>query len=115
MKKFITNLLAAVMLCLSVASCGWLRNICKNDVEPTYGTSMMNSYVMEATRWQIDSICAADALPTMDKWIVKSFRDNETGVSIYKYMYIKSLGKDEVIYIIVGNSEPYSLQRRITK
>lgn len=75
----------------------------------------MSSFVMEATRWQVDSICKADALPQMDGWIKTSFRDFETGRSVTKYMYIQEVGENESIYIIMGDSEPYIVTKRITR
>lgn len=117
MKKFLSRLILAAGLMISVAGCGLLSKLHKpvDPVEPTYGNGMLNSYVMEATAWQVDSICNADALPSLDEWIVNSFQDFETGENIVKYMYIKRLGDNEIIYIIMGQKEPFNVTRRITQ
>jgi hypothetical protein len=114
MKKYIEKIAISLIMVMMVVSCGLFKKACKEkDVQ--FGTSMMNSYVMNASKWQVDSICTADTLPSLDKWIINQFKDYETGEYITKYMYIKSLGKDEIVYIIIGESEPYKVQRRITK
>ena len=114
MKEFIAKLAIAVGLCLSTVGCGWLIKVPKEN-EPVYGTHMLNSYVMTATEWQVDSICNADALPEMKTWMVTSFKDYETGNVVVKHMYFKSVGEKEIVYIITGVEEPYSVQRRITE
>ncbi len=103
------------MICVSVASCGWLTKVPKDDSNIVYGTQMFTSYTMNATNWQVDSICKADDLPNIDTWILNGFKDYETGENIVKRMYIKQTGKNEIIYIVTGTNEPYIVTRRITK
>lgn len=102
------------MICVSVASCGWLTKLPK-DNGGVYGTQMLTSYTMRATNWQIDSICRVDTLPNIDAWTLSGFKDYETGENIVKRMYIKQTGKNEIIYIVTGVDEPYLVTRRITK
>lgn len=119
MKKFFKNLLIALVLVLSVTSCGWLLSLFGTNGgggDVVFGTSTMkNSYVMKATEYQLDSICVADTLPNPDTWLGATFKDFETGEVIIKRMYIKHWGKTEITYILLGTAEPYSVTRRITE
>ena len=116
MKKFFKNLFLTIAVAASITSCGWLTKLSHSNTGTTeFGTTMKVSYTMQATDWQIDSICTADALPPLDEWIVNTFQDFETGQRIVKKMYIKEDTKNELIYIIVGSSEPYQVTRRITE
>jgi hypothetical protein len=113
MKKLLLNIILSITIVFSISSCGLFKKCQKT--EPTYGTQMVNSYVMQATSWQVDSICTADALPKFDTWYKTTFKDFETGETIYKYIYIKESGEREIIYIIEGKKEPYNVTRRITQ
>lgn len=116
MKKFLKNLLLSAAVVLSMSSCGWLTKLARNnDNNGVYGSSMRVSYTMMATNWQVDSICRVDELPSLEEWIVNSFQDYETGQYVVKKMYIKEEGQNEIIYIIVGQQEPYEVTRRITE
>lgn len=115
MKNILSKIILAIGLSISVVSCGWFTKMPKDNTDTNLGTSMMNSYVMDATMWQVDSICKADALPDMDVWLISTFKDFETGEAIVRRMYIKQLGEEEIIYIITGDNEPYKVTRRITK
>ena len=114
MKNWIKKIIVSAALCFSVVGCGLFKCTPKED-NNVLGTQMINSYVMEATSWQVDSICTADKLPNIDTWQATSFTDFETGAVIVKRMYIKKDGKVEYMYIISGSEEPYSVTRRITR
>lgn len=109
MKKIFTFIL---MLFLTL-SCSTTKNV--GDI--TFGTSvMMNSYEMQITQHQLDSICVADILPTYDKWIKTSFIDYETDSVFTKRLYLKDYSdENEVIYILLGEKEPYKITKRIAE
>ena len=84
-----------------------------NDV--SFGSSMKVSYTMVATSIQIDSICEYDTLPNVLTWKSMRFTDYETNTVYTKRLYIKDKNKDsEIVYIILGEKEPYVITRRIT-
>lgn len=117
MKRFFKNLFLTIALTASLTSCGWLTKLSRNNDgdQGTLGSSMKVSYTMMASAWQVDSICTADSLPIIDEWITNSFIDYETGMKITKRMYIKEDTENEIIYIIVGDSAPFQVTRRITE
>ena len=116
MKNHFKNFLISVFACLSIVGCDLIfKTPRNNDNNTALGTGMKNSYEMTATAWQVDSICTADTLPNIDDWLVTTFSDYETGSVIYKRMYVKEEGDNEIIYIIMGNNEPYKVTRRITE
>lgn len=117
MKKFFKHILLIVSLFALIGGCVWPTHV-KPGNDPNIvlgGPQMMNSYVMTASDFQVDSICVADTLPTLDTWMLSTFKDYETGETIVKRVYIKQQGETEVMYIITGRREPYSVTRRITK
>ena len=114
MKTFFKNLILTIVMCLSFVACDLIFKTPRKENQ-TFGTSMKASYEMMATAWQVDSICQADTLPNLDMWILQNFHDFETSTTITKRMYIKELGQNEIIYIILGNNEPYKVTRRITE
>ena len=114
MKKFFIHIILAALVFATAGQCvGGSGN--GNGGETTFGTSMRNSYTMQATNRQIDSICVVDTLPNISEWITMSFKDYETNETITKRMYIKNRGKKEATYIIMGNNEPYKVSLRITE
>lgn len=116
MKTFFKKFILTIVMCLSFVGCDLLFKTPRNDNNQTYGaTGMKASYEMVATAWQVDSICKADTLPNLDAWIFSTFNDYETGEIIYKRMYVKEGGEKEIIYIIMGDKEPYKVTRRITE
>lgn len=81
----------------------------------TFGSSMKVSYTMVANSMQIDSICEVDTLPNIITWKSMTFNDFETNTPYTKRLYIKDKNKDsEIIYILLGENEPYVITRRIT-
>lgn len=109
MKRIFTFLLIAFLL----FSCKTQENI----GEITFGTSsMQNLYEMTITQHQIDSICEADMLPNYTEWLKARFTDYETNTVFVKRMYFKSCSdENEVIYILIGESEPYKITKRIAE
>lgn len=89
----------------------------KNTGEITFGTSsMQNLYEMTITQHQIDSICDADMLPNYNEWLKARFIDYETNTVFVKRMYLKSCSdENEVIYILIGENEPYKITKRIAE
>lgn len=86
----------------------------KKTEEITFGSSMKLSYCMMINNSQLDSICNVDSLPNFKKWVSAKFTDYETNKVYFKRMYIKQYDDDyELIYILVGNEEPYKITRRI--
>lgn len=85
--------------------------------EITFGTSskqVANTLVI--TRTQLDSICKADLLPDYNAWMTMNFTDYETNVVYTKRIYFKNYSEDvEVIYILMGNEEPYKITIRIAE
>lgn len=89
----------------------------QNVGEITFGAPIMiNLYEMTITQHQLDSICEVDMLPTYEKWIKTSFIDYETDSVFTKRLYLKSYSEEnEVIYILLGEKEPYKIIKRIAE
>lgn len=117
MKKFFKYILLVVSIFALIGGCVWPTRVKPGNDDNIVlgGPQMLNSYVMTASDYQVDSICVADTLPSLDTWMLSAFKDYETGEQIVKRVYIKQSGDEEVMYIITGRSEPYSVTRRITK
>lgn len=110
MKKMI-KILLVFLLAIGIG-CTTPRNI----EEITFGTSMLRVYTMSVTERQLDSICDADMLPKYDKWIKTSFTDHETDSVFTKRLYMKSYSPEsELIYILLGDKEPYKITKRIAE
>jgi len=110
MKRFLTILIVAFSMLFTV-SCGST----KNTEEITFGTQMLVIYTMDVTQHQLDSICTVDTLPNYDTWIKARFTDYETNTVFVKRMCFKKTPEyDEVLYILVGDNEPYKITKRIT-
>ena len=83
MKKFFIHIILAALVFATAGQCvGGSGN--GNGGETTFGTSMRNSYTMQATNRQIDSICVVDTLPNISEWITMSFKDYETNEMVTK-------------------------------
>lgn len=81
-----------------------------------FGTSMSVVYCSDISQYQLDSICDADTLPYYDTWIKARFTDYETNTVFIKRMCFKNESDyDEIIYILIGENEPYKITKRITK
>ena len=111
MKKLLTIFIIALSMLFSV-SCNTTRNV----ADVNFGTSMMVIYTMDINQYQLDSICVADTLPYYDNWIKARFTDYETNTVFVKRMcFKKCVDYDEVIYILVGENEPYEITKRISE
>ena len=114
MKNLFKKFVLALVMCLSFVACDLLFKTPRKD-DNALGQSMLVSYTMQASNWQVDSICKADTLPDMDSWLVNTFVDYETNQRIVRRMYIKERGENEIVYIITGSTEPFVVTRRITE
>ena len=116
MKKLFRNLLVALSVAALISGC---FGPCVKTITPTEpilgGPIMKTSYTMMATSYQVDSICAADTLPSLDKWNGTSFNDYETNEVVIKRLYIKRSGNAEIMYTVTGQNEPFAVSVRITK
>lgn len=111
MKRFLTILIVAISMLFTV-SCSTI----KNTDEITFGTQMMVIYTMDISQYQLDSICTVDTLPNYDTWIKARFTEYETNTVFVKRMCFKNTPEyDEVIYILVGENEPYEITKRIAE
>jgi len=115
MKNFLKKIVLVLVMCLSFVACDLIFKTPRNNDNQNLGTSMILSYTMNATEWQVDSICKADTLPDIDNWLRTQFTDYETNELVTKRLYYKEWGDKEVVYIITGTSEPYIVMRRITE
>ena len=111
MKKVLTIILALFLAITFSCKTG------KNVGENVFGTtSMMVLYNMDINQNQLDSICKVDTLPDYNKWLSARFTDYETNTVILKRIYLKKYSDDEeVIYILMGNKEPYKIVKRIAE
>lgn len=102
-----------ILMLFLIISCSTTKNV--SDL--TFGTSvMMNSYEMQITQHQLDSICTADTLPYYDSWLKARFTDYETNTIFVKRMYLKTYSEyEEIIYILIGENEPYKITKRIAE
>lgn len=91
---------------------------CKPSLQMTdgqYGAKMKNLYEAIYTPSQLDSICVADKLPRdLMEWKTSTFNDFEDGSTITEYLFIKSLGPNQVIYRVEQRGENYKISKRIT-
>lgn len=111
MKRFLSILIVAFSMLFAV-SC----STTKNTEEITFGTQMMVIYAMDINQYQLDSICMVDTLPSCETWIKARFTDYETNTVFVKRMCFKKAPEyDEVIYILVGENEPYKITKRIAE
>ena len=87
----------------------------KHEEEIAFGSSMRNSYTMSITQSQLDSICLADTLPTIDRWASVRFTDYETNKVYIKRMCRKNLKNHECMYILTECEKKYKITRRLTE
>lgn len=114
MRKLI-NFLIVIFLLLILCNCSTMNNKnITNDI--MYGDSMIyDLYIEKATLYQVDSIINADTLPTLDLWFLTTFVDFQTNERILKRLCIKQNNKIENVYVVIGNKEPYKIEKRIRK
>ena len=87
----------------------------KHEEEFVFGSSMKNSYTMNITKTQLDSICLADTLPMLDRWASVKFTDYETNKVYIKRMCRKNVSNSEYMYILTDYGKKYKITRRITE
>ena len=91
-----------ILICIFILSCS--RYIMLNEIHGDYHLN------------QIDSILNIEKIPTdLTIWHTAHLKDFETNDSIYQYVYIKNLGKNQIIYNIIKQDTIYTLSKRITK
>jgi hypothetical protein len=114
MKNILKKVLISVSFIILFVCCTTVKFV--NDTDYTLGTSMKMAYVIDNGReYQIDSIIMADTLPNIKKWMHMNYTDYETNKRVLKRMYVRVYDNNtESVYIIIGNSEPYKITKRIT-
>lgn len=105
MRKYVKIFLCVFLFFLAFSFC---RNNKNENTEITFGSSQVDSYVMQATESQIDSICKVDSLPCMYKWKKVSFTDFETKKTYEKYIYIDN----DASYVISFSNNSYKVEKR---
>lgn len=99
------------MLFITIISCS-----SPSWVQIGNGNIMRNSYELDFTKSQFDSVCKSEDLPTdLSLWLSHHMRDYETKEAMYRYMYIKRMDSLEVIYILDKDAEKYNLSKRVTE
>lgn len=112
MISFFKSLILSIGISFMVFGCGGT----KHSSNTIYGETMRNSYVMEnVTQRQLDSICVADTLPNINEWTGSIFVDFETRQTVVKRICLKSKEPKQILYVIIGEKEPYKVERRITE
>lgn len=112
MMNFFKSLILSIGISFMVFGCGGT----KHSSNTVYGETMRNSYVMEnVTQRQVDSICVADTLPNIKEWTGSVYVDFETRQTIVKRIYMKSNEPKQILYVVIGEGEPYKVERRITE
>lgn len=119
MKNTIFKILTVLVIMGSIIGCGPLRRLChKNTDEDNsgkYSYTMQIVFDRQFTPYQFDSLCVADTLPvSLNKWRKISIQDYESKETIYEYLYIKRLGKNESTYrLIIEDESTYNIYKRI--
>lgn len=112
MMSFFKSLILSIGISFMVFGCGGT----KHSSNTVYGETMRNSYVMEnVTQRQLDSICVADILPNINEWKGSIFVDFETRQTVVKRFFLKSKEPKQILYVVIGEKEPYKVERRITE
>lgn len=113
MKNIIFKLGLSVILLFSITCCMSPKHTIIKD---TLGVSMVVENINGNSQFQVDSIIKADTLPSFNKWLHSSFVDYNTNERILKRMCIKRYNDGtEIIYIVVGKTEPFKISKRITR
>lgn len=116
MKNTFKKVLLGLGISLMLLGCGVVKRQQERNDYP-YGTSMkITCNIDNGKYYQIDSIVKADTLPSVNKWLQSTFTDYETNQKYEKRLYVKTYNNGtEVVYIILGNKEPYKITKRITE
>lgn len=110
------RLIPILILLFSFIGCSTYKPV-NIDNEYTFGAKMMNAYEGYYSAYQFDSICKVDDINSnLNDWQKLSIQDYENGVDASQYFYIKSLGKNEIIYrVFMVNDSVYKITKRITR
>ena len=113
MKKLF-NILIYAMISICIIGCCTQKKVGSSDV---LGSSMkVELHIDDAKAFQVDSLITADTLPSLDKWISSTFIDYNTNKPVVKRMYIKQYSlKHEILYLVIGESEPFEIIKRVEK
>lgn len=119
MKKRFLNIVALLVITLSITSCGLTNKIFHKNVdnEPIVAGSIQNMYMItyDFNAKQLDSLCVADTIPSdlTDGWLRKVYTDFETNKPVIRYMYIKELNDNyEIIYFVTPKDDMYIVSKR---
>ena len=112
MKKLF-KFLIFVLISLFFIKCSTQRNIILDD--NVLGVSMKYElYIKDGKMYQVDSLINADNLPVLNKWLGTAFIDYNTQEKVSKRFLVRKVSKEkEVVYIITGNTEPFTIIKRI--
>lgn len=113
MKKLF-NILIYAMISICIIGCCTQKKAVSGDF---IGSSMkVEFHIDDAKAFQVDSLIIADTLPSLDKWISSTFIDYDTNKPVVKRMYIKQYSlKHEILYLVIGESEPFEIIKRVEK
>ena len=80
----------------------------------TNGTMIEHTVESYNNLSSLDSICAIENIPPIEKWKKLELRDNSTGQKIIQHVYVKQEGNLETVYTIIINadSEQFNLVKR---
>ena len=108
------NLFYVLLIFFSVA-CSTQKQNLTIDEEILGTTLKYEMLIKNGSQFQVDSLITADTLPKLDMWYSTVFIDYETNNGIKKQVYIKKNNQLEITYIIIGNKEPFYIEKRIRK
>lgn len=116
MKNKIFKAVVIALLCVGTCGCGLFKKTPKNNGGDTVMTAMYGQTMIINSR-QLDSVCFVDGLAReLDKWLVVTYNDYETGEAITRYAYVKVIGEsDELTYILTPKDTLYQLTKRFVK
>ena len=117
----ILHYLVVLLFLFAAFGCGNTCWFCKKKPQTEtnlgQGRKMVAVYNMGITNIQLDSICVADTLSmNFEDWLNTYFVDFETGDTVYKHTFIKSLAnKNEIVYVVTEWKDSLAIMKRITK
>lgn len=102
-----------ISISLFFINCSTHRNIILDD--NVLGVSMKYElYIKDGKMYQVDSLINADNLPVLNKWLGTAFTDYNTQEKVSKRFLVRKVSEEkEVVYIITGNTEPFTIIKRI--
>lgn len=107
------KILVLSLLGIFFTTCVTHKNIILDD--NVLGVSMKYElFIKDGKMYQVDSLINADNLPILDKWLSTAFTDYNTQEKVFKRFLVRKVSKEkEVVYIITGNTEPFTIIKRI--